>query len=464
MREKICYGIADFAGNLYWSSFGIYLLFFYTDVFGIPAAAAGTVCLVAWLLDGAMNPFMGMIADRTETRWGKFRPYLLWIGIPLTVMVILTYTTPHLAPEGKLVWAYATYVPVMILFAGFSVPYSAMLGVISPDPGERSSLVSIKFISAYAGNMLVSGTLLPMTRALGGSNPTRGWQLSFTTYGVVFLIIICFTFFGTRERLRPVPRGTNSAKNDLRDLMGNRPWIILALITISYITANNLRSIVTPHYFKYFVGTQSVSLPFAKGPRTISFVELVSAFAATGQVASVLGVMSVNWLARPMGKKRAIVILAAVSLVSNAAFFVLKPNQLTAIFSWNLLGGLSTAPLFALLWSMYADAADYSEWRTGRRATGLVFSASLMCTKIGGALSSAGAGWVLACIGFKPNVAEPPEVSRGLVLLMSLIPAGIGAIYLVLALYYPLNEKRLAEIEIDLRARRAGTLPATTSG
>jgi glycoside/pentoside/hexuronide:cation symporter, GPH family len=462
LREKLCFGSGDFASNLYWSSFGTYLLFFYTDVFGIPAGAAGTLCLIAWLLDGALNPFMGMIADRTETRWGKFRPYLLWIGVPLTVLVIMTYTTPHFSTGGKLVWAYSTYVPVMILFAALSVPYAALLGVISSDPRERASLVSIKFVFAYAANMIVAGSLLPMTRALGGSDAARGWQLSFAVYGIAFLIIICFTFFGTRERLRPVPRSESTMKKDLRDLMGNRPWIFLALITIFYITAVNLRGIVTPHYFKYFVGSQSVSIPFTERPRTFSFIELVSAVSATGQIASVLGVLSMNWFVGPIGKKQAIIILATVSLVSNAVFFVLNPDQLAAIFLFNLLGSLSSAPLFALVWSMFADVADYSEWRTGRRATGLVFAGSLMCTKIGGALASAGVGWVLGWIGFQPNVAESPAVLRGLVLLMSLFPAAIGVIYLIVALYYPLNEKRLAEIEVDLRVRRVTLTDATT--
>ena len=463
LREKICYGVADLGGNLFWTTFGSYLLFFYTDVFGLPAASAGTLCLFAWLLDGAMNPVMGIIADRTETRWGKFRPYLLWISVPLTVMVILTFTTPHFAPEGKLIWAYATYVPVMILFAMYSVPYSSMLGVISSDPVERTSLVSIKFICAYSGGMIVTGSLLPMAGALGGGDPARGWQLSFVLYGIVYLVLIGFTFLGTRERLRPIPMGKSSVKDDLRDLLRNRPWVILALMVIAFSVTSGIRSMVTAHYFKYFVGTQSISLPFAGGPRTFSFVELVSTFNAAGQVAAVIGIMSLNWFVRPLGKKLTIGILVALALVSNVTFFFLKPNQLAAMFALTLLGGFAMASLFTLLWSMFADVADYSEWRTGRRATGLVFSVSLMCTKIGGALSSAGAGWMLKWIGFQPNVAATPKVLHGLVLLMSLIPAAIGVVSFTLVFFYPLSKKRLAEIESDLHVRRA-TMPAPVGG
>lgn len=453
LREKICYGMGDLAGNLYWNTFGTYLLFFYTDVFGISAVAAGTLFLIAWLLDGAMNPVMGIIADRTETRLGKFRPYLLWISIPLTVTGVLTFTTPHLAPEGMLVWAYATFVPIMILYAVYSVPYSAMLGVISPNPAERTSLVSIKFIFSYAGSMIIGGSLLPMARALGGGNAARGWQLSFVVYGVAFMILIGFAFFGTRERLQPIPLGKTSVIHDLRDLSRNRPWLILALLIIAYIFGFGIRGTITAHYFKYFVGSQTVSLPFCS-PRVVSFVALVSAFNTSGTFSSILGVVFLNPFARLVGKKRAVGMLATIFLVSNAVFYFLKPDQLMAMFAWNFLGGLSSAPLFALMWSMIADVADYSEWKTGRRATGLVFSASLMCTKIGGALRSAAAGWLLACVGFKPNVAETPEVLHGLVLLMSLIPAAIWAVFLALVYFYPLNEKRLAEIEFDLRSRR----------
>ena len=456
VREKICYSIGDLASNLYWNTFAVYLLFFYTDVFGIPAAAAGTLFLVARLFDGVIDPVVGMIADRTETRWGKFRPYLVAVSVPFAVMGVLTFTTPDFGAEGKLIWAYATYVPLMILFTAFSIPYSAMLGVISGDPIERTGVASIKFIFAYTGCVIVSGTLLPMSRALSGGNPARGWQLSFVVYGIAFVLLILATVLGTRERVPPVPAVGTSVKKDLRDLLGNRPWIILAVLTVTFLMASNVRGTVTAHYFKYYVGSQRLVLPWGGGAHTFGFVELVSVFNATGQGVAILGVMLLHWFARLVGKKPALGILLAVSAVGNAAFFLLRPDQVAAMFLLNLVGSLTGAPLFALVWSMYADVADYSEWRNGRRATGLVFSASIMGTKIGGALGSATAGWMLASVGFQPNVAESPGVLRGIVLLISLIPAAIGAVSFVLVLFYPLNERKLGEMAADLRARRAG--------
>ena len=461
MREKICYSIGDLASNLYWNTFATYLLIFYTDVFGIPAAAAGTLFLVARLFDGVIDPMVGMIADRTETRWGKFRPYLVAVSVPFAVMGVLTFTTPHFGAEGKLIWAYATYVPLMILFTAFSIPYSAMLGVISSDPIERTGVASIKFIFAYTGCVIVSGTLLPMSQALSGGNPARGWQLSFVVYGIAFVLLILVTVLGTRERVPPVPAAGTTVKKDLRDLLGNRPWIILAVLTVTFLMASNVRGTVTAHYFKYYVGSQRLVLPWGGGTHTFGFVELVSVFNATGQGVAILGVMLLHWFARLVGKKPALGILLAVSAVGNAAFFLLRPDQVGVMFLLNLVGSLTGAPLFALVWSMYADVADYSEWRNGRRATGLVFSASIMGTKIGGALGSAMAGWMLASVGFQPNVAQSPGVLRGIVLLMSLIPGAIGAVSFVLVLFYPLNERKLGEMAAELRARRAGVAAAT---
>ena len=463
LREKLAYSAGDFGANLYWGTFASYLLFFYTEVFGLTAAAAGTLFLVCRLLDGAVDPAVGMIADRTETRWGKFRPYLLWFTIPFAVFGVLTFTTPGFSATGKLVWAYSTYTVLMLLFTSISIPYSAMLGVISPNPVERTSVASIKFVFAYAGTFVVSVTLLPLVQLLGGGNAARGWQLAFVIFGVAYLLINLVTFLGTRERVRPSPSHGSSVRGDLRDLFTNPPWVVLALTTVIFLLGVGIRMSVTAYYFKYYVGTQSLALPLAGGARSYSFIELISAYGFVGQVAAIIGVLLLTPFVRLVGKKNAFLLLLVVSIASTGAFYFLRPDQLLAIYLWNALGSVTGAPLSALLWAMYADAADYSEWKTGRRATGLVFSAAIMGTKIGGAISAAGAGWLLAWIGFQTDVAATPDVRHGLILLMSLIPAGVLFLSLVLVCFYPLTEAKLVHMGEELNARRARP-SGTTAG
>ena len=460
LREKLCFGFGDLASVLYWQTFMVYLSYFYTDVFIIPAAAAGTMILISRLWDGVNDPMMGMIADRTETRWGKFRPYLLWICVPLAVVGVLTFTTPHFGPAGRLIWAYATFVPLMMLYTAINIPYTSLLGVISSDPNVRTSVSSIKFLFAFSAGVIVSATLLPMAKALGGGSDARGWQLSFVVYGVAAVVFFLIAFAGTRERVRPPPAQKTSVGRDLADLFTNGPWIILLFTTITFILFVAVRSSVTVHYFKYFVGPQAVRLPFL-GDRTYGFDVLVSAFNTSGQMASIVGVLVLPAYVRRVGGKPAFVSMFLVAIVSTAALYFLQPGQLALIFGFNLLGSLTGGPLSALLWAMYADTADYGEWKRGRRSTGLVFSASTMSQKFGWAIGAYVALGLMAQVGFHPNVAQTPAALHGLILLVSLIPAAIGLVSIALVFFYPLNEPRVRQIESDLKARR---LSAATAG
>jgi len=456
-REKISYGCGDFASVLYWQTFMAYLLLFYTDVFGLPAAAAGTMFLLSRVWDGVNDPMMGVIADRTKTRWGRFRPYLLWGCVPFAVVGVLTFTTPDLGPTGKLVWAYVTFVSLMMLYTFVNIPYTALLGVITADPRERTGISSIKFLGAFSAGAVVSATLLPMVAALGGGNDARGWQLAFVVYGIVAVALFLVCFAGTRERVSPPPEQRTSIRQDVRDLFANRPWVVLLATTFTYILFVAVRISATAHYFKYFVGAQEVRLPFADAGRTFSFEAIVSAYHASGQVLSVVGILGASWFARRLGKKRAFLAMLVVSIATTLAFYVLEPHQVGWMFLLHGAGSLVGGPMVALLWAMYADAADYSEWRTGRRATGLVFSASTMSQKISWAFGSACAGWLLAAVGFEANVAQTPDVLRGLVLLVSVIPAAFGFVAMAAMSFYPLGESRLDTIETELRARRAAT-------
>jgi len=453
LKEKISYGFGDLASVLYWQTFMLYFTFFYTDVFLIPASVAATMFLVSRIWDGVNDPVMGMIADRTKTRWGKFRPYLLWLCVPFAIVGVLTFTVPNFGMTGKMIWAYATFIVIMMLYTGINIPYTALLGVISPDSNERTTVSSVKFIFAFAAGIIVSATLLPMVKAFGKGNDPRGWQLSFVVYGIAAIIFFLIAFKGTRERVQPPKAQKSSVKKDLFELVTNGPWLILLATTITFILFVAVRSSVTAHYFKYVIGAQELSLPFIK-TNTYSFETLVSAFNTIGQISSLLGVLMVSWFARIVGKKKAFIIIFIIAIISTAAFYFLSAKQLALIYLFQITGSLTGGPLSVLLWAMYADTADYAEWKRGRRATGLVFSASTMSQKFGWAFGAFVALNLMSKVGFAPNQAQSAESLKGLILLFSLIPAGMGVVSIIIALVYPLNDKRVAQISADLENRR----------
>lgn len=464
LSEKISFGFGDLASVLYWQTFMVYLTCFYTDVFGIAAVAAGTMIGLSRSVDAFLDPVMGMIADRTQTRWGKFRPYLLWFCVPFAVMGVLTFTVPDFAASGKLIWAWVTFNALMLLYTAINIPYTAMLGVITPNPNERTTLSSVKFGFAFSAGMIVSATLLPMSKILGGGNDARGWQLSFVVIGVAAVIFFLITFFSTRERVLPPPAQKTSVMQDLRDLVTNGPWLILLATTITFIIFVAVRSSVTVHYFKYYVGTQMLTLPSwlpkFGGTQEWRLEGLVSVFNTSGQLASLVGVILVPFFARIVGRKTAFVALFVVAIAATASFYLLRPDQLLLIFGLNLLGSLTGGPLSALLWAMYADTADYAEWKKGRRATGLIFSASIFSQKQGWAIGAWVALGLMHSVGFVANVEQTPGSLYGLVLLMSVIPAAIGIVSILFVLFYPLNEAKVTLIEADLKARREQAAPA----
>jgi len=452
-KEKIAYGFGDLASVLYWQTFMLYFTFFYTDVFVIPAAAAATMFLISRVWDGINDPLMGMIADRTNTRWGKFRPYLLWICVPFALVGVLTFTVPNLGPTGKLVWAYVTFNAIMMLYTAINIPYTALLGVISADSKERTTVSSVKFIFAFAAGIIVSATLLPMVKVLGRGDVARGWQLSFVVYGIAAIVFFLIAFTGTRERVQPPRTQTSSVRQDLVELVTNGPWLVLLATTITFILFVAVRSSVTAHYFKYVVGSREVALPVV-GAKTYDFDALVSAFNTVGQVSSLIGALLVSPFAKAVGKKRAFMLLFVVAIASTAGFYWLGPDQMPLIFLLQVTGSITGGPLSVLLWAMYADTADYAEWRHGRRATGLVFSASTMSQKLGWAFGAYVALMLMAQVGFTPNQDQTPQSLRALVLLFSLIPAALGVVSMILLLLYPLHDARVEEIVTGLAKRR----------
>jgi glycoside/pentoside/hexuronide:cation symporter, GPH family len=453
LREKIGYGFGDLASVLFWQTIMVYLLYFYTDVFGLTAKAAGWMFFISRVSDAIFDVVIGMMADRTKSRWGKFRPYILWGAVPLAVSAVLAFSTPDFADTGKLIYAYVTFIAFMFLYSTVNIPYTALLGVISGDPVERADAATSKFIGAFTAGIIVSATALPLAKYFGEGNDAKGWHMTMIIYAVAAVVFLLITFFSAHERVQPIAKEKTHVSRDLGDIVQNVPWIWLFIVTILFILFVCIRMNVTTHYFKYYVGEQEVTL-FGTTHK-YGFEVLASAFNTVGQVLSLIGVALIPFIARFLGRKKAAIVLFITALVCTGSFYLFKPENLMLIFVFQAIGSLAGGPISALLWIMYADTADYSEWKTGRRATGLVFSASIMSNKLGWAFGSMLAAFILARTGFVANVVQNIDVLNGLKAMMSVIPVAVGVIALIILMFfYKLDEATMAKIKADLDERR----------
>lgn len=437
-KEKVGYGLGDTASNLYFQMFINFLLFFYTDVFGISAAAAGTMLMLSRFWDAVNDPLMGVIADRTSTRWGKFRPYLVWISIPIGIIGVATFFTPDLSVEGKIIYAYITYTLMMMAYTAINIPYSALMGVLSPDTLERTSVSTYRFVLAFIGAFVVQGLTLPLVKFFGGDDQATGFPLAMAVYGVVAAVLFYVTFATTRERVQPPVGQPASLKSDLKDLLGNRPWMILLVMSISSLTYAIVRSGSIMYYFKYYIGDED------QGPL----------FMITGTVAVIVGVACTQFLSRRFGKKRLYIFVMGATSLLTCCFYFVPREQIALIFILNIVTMLVMAPQAPLIWAMYADTADYSEWKNRRRATGLVFSAATFAQKFGIALGGGMAGWLLALFGFVANAEQSPDTLQGMRMMMSFIPGVASVVATVAALFYQLDDGTVKRIEGELEARK----------
>lgn len=441
VKEKIGYGLGDTASHFVWDMVGFWILIFYTDTFGISAAAAGTIMLIARLWDMFSDPLMGIIADRTQTRWGKFRPYILWMALPYSVLAVLTFTTPDFGATGKVIYAGATYLLLMTVFTAINLPYSSLGAVMTSDSYERAGLNSYRFVFAFTGQLIVTGTALYLADFFGRGNMAQGYQYTLVLFSVISLMLFMVTFATTRERVAPPPAQQKNLKEDIKNLFRNRPWVVLFSVGIVSFVMFALQNLTIAYYFKYYIGQeQSVQL-----------------FNVIGTVALIMGIPLSKPLAKRFGKRN---VYVASSLLSGLFFILLyipDSNDTISIYTLNILAKFTYAPAVPLLWTMLADTADYSEWKFGRRATGLVFSAATFAQKAGWGIGGALAGWLLAIFRFVPNAEQTASSLTGIKLMISVFPGLLYMSCAIILYFYTIDHKTVLEMQKELEQRREQT-------
>lgn len=432
--------------NFYWANIATFLMIFYTDVFGISAAAAGSMLFAIKIINAFTDPMIGAAADRTHTRFGKFRPYLIWMALPLAGAGVLTYTTPDLNENGKLMWAYGTYLFMMVCYTCVNIPYNALSGVMSSDPQERTTINGLRFIFAFGGSMVVTAATPFLVKGLGGGNERLGWQLTMVFWGLAASGLFAVTFFNTRERIAPPPAQKTQVWQDVKDLTQNGPWMVLFFLALIIMITITLRTATAAYYFKYYVQRP----------------DLMAAFVPAYMAAAAVGASLTPLLTRFIDKKLLLMILMSATGVLSIAFFFIPKDQITLMFALQIVTGLVLGPKSPLAFSMYADTADYNEWRTGRRATAMTFAAATFSQKLGTALAVAVMGWVFTALGYVANATQTAKSQTGIVLLISFIPAVFAFLAVAVMMFYKLDNKQLAQIQIELAERKAVNQPNVT--
>ncbi len=469
LKEKVGYGFGDMASSMFWKIFGMYSLFFYTDVFKITAVAAGTMFLVARLWDSVFDLFVGIMADRTKTKWGRYRPYLLWFAIPFSVMGVITFFVPDFGATGKLVYAYITYSLMMIVYSLINVPYASLLGVMSPEPQERNILSSYRMSFAFIGSFITFMLLQPLIDTYANtfegkeveqlhsavettiSTSPIGWTMGVATIGVICTVLFFFCFKWTRERVEPVKEPEDvSIKSDLKILFHNAPWWILVATGLAALLFNAVRDGVAIYYFRDYVQI-NYRMPLT-GWDTTTIYFLV------GQAANLVGVIMAPILSARYGKKPTYMIAMLIAAVLSTIFFFI-PNQLGWILLLQTLISFCAGYVLPLLWSMFADIVDYQELKTNRRTSGLIFSSSSMSQKLGWALGAGLTGWILSIFKYNPDIiTQSAETIWGQRFMISLLPAACCLLAFVGMLFYPLTEKKVKEVTEELNKRREKAL------
>lgn len=476
--EKVGYSLGDLAANLIFQTLMAFLAFFYTDIYKIPPAKASLVMLTGGLVGAFFNLVMGAIADRTQTRWGKFRPWVLWTSVPFGVIALLAFSTPDFSESGKVAYAFITYLLLVIIYSANNLPYSALSGVMTGDMKERNSQSAYRFVSVMVAQFIIQVLLLPLAISIGHGDKAAGFEKVMLVFAVTGVICFIITFLTTRERVSPPKEQKTPLKQDLADLLKNKPWLIMLAVTVLVFITLALKGGMNIYYFKYYLTAASQtdflnSIGFSgmldglgntfgdaafeefRKPGSAPYAT-ASVTSAASTVAMILGIFFSKPLADRFGKRNVFGIFLTVSALCLVLINFLSVTAVAAVFALQTLHGLIYGVTIPLLWAMIADVADYSEWKNNRRATAIIFSAMIFGLKVGLSLGGAISTALLSVFGYDADAAQQTTSAvNGIKLLISVIPGIIFIASAGLLSGYAINKKMEAQVEADLKTRRA---------
>jgi len=472
--EKIGYSLGDLAANLVFQTLITYLAYFYTDIYGLKNTDASIIMLSVGLIAAFIfNPIIGLLADRTRSKWGKFRPWILFTAIPLGVIALLAFSTPHFSYKGKLIYAAVTYTFLLLMYASSNLPYAALSGVLTGDMGERNSLSSYRFVAVMFAQFFVQVFMLPIIEYAGNGDKAVGIEAVMTWLAAIGTVMLLITFFTTRERIIPRLEQKSSIKDDLSDLSKNKPWLIMLVLTILVFITLAMKGGAYVYYFNNYVDKQALTdlispiisdlsaagiTFFGSDPVAAGF----GLFNAGGIIFMIVGISFSKGLADKYGKRDVYKYGLLTAAVFVLIFIFFKPEDVVLMFVSQILHGFSYGITIPILWAMIADVADYSEWRTNRRATAIIFSAMMVGLKTGLSIGGALVAWILGLYGYIPKqsavagqaIIQPDTVAAGAKMLVSIYPSipfilGVGLLF-----FYVIDKKMEVKIEMELKARR----------
>ncbi len=435
-KEKVAYGLGDTASNIIFQTVMLFLTFFYTDIFGISPAVVGSMFLLVRILDAVTDPLMGALADKTESRHGKYRPYLLWMALPFALCSVLAFTTPDLSANGKVLYAFATYILLMLAYTAINIPYSALGGVLTNDPTERVSVQSYRFVFGMLGGLLVTAGTLPLVSFFGNGDNAKGYQLTIAAMSVFGLVLFLLCFAGTRERVSAPAGQSLTWRSGSLSLWHNDQWRILSVAALLLLTGMVLRNTLAIYYVKYYLARE----------------DLVTYFVTLGMIGNIAGVAMAQWLSTKVDKVKAYIGLQLISAVICALGFFIGPEQLVLAFGLHFLWSFFLQMATPLLWAKMADVVDYGHFKTGLRIPGLVYSSVVFFIKLGLAVGGALAGWLLAWYGYQAGQVQSAGTQQGLLLSFTLWPALCSVLVALVMSRYRLDNARVLQIHQVLQS------------